>query len=124
MLGGGQSWPVPGGVTADGADDEVGDQRGPACLVGGADTTAGVAVEVLVEGQQVVPVRVALEEVDVTEDRAAAAGVVEEDRNEDRAPRNQMAAWVSGPEITLPVTGAMDSVMAGLLQGWPGRQRQ
>src|SRR5205823_1513870 len=30
---------------------------------------------------------------------------------------NQMAAWTSGPEMTLPVTGAMDSVMAGLLPG-------
>ena len=50
--------------------------------MGGADTTAGVAVEVLVEGQQVVPVRVALEEVDVAEDRAVAVLVVEEDRNQ------------------------------------------
>ena len=30
-----------------------------------------------------------------------------------------MAAWTSGPEITLPVTGRMDSVMAGLLRDWP-----
>jgi hypothetical protein len=30
-----------------------------------------------------------------------------------------MAAWVPGPEITLPVTGTMDSVMTGLLGGWP-----
>src|SRR6516164_11325697 len=73
---------VPGGGAAGGTQDEVGDQRGPARLVGGADATAGVAVEVLVEGQQVVPVRVGLEEVDVAEDRAAAALVVEEDRNE------------------------------------------
>ena len=73
---------VPGGAAAGGAQDEVGDQRGPARLVRGADTTAGVAVEVLVEGKQIVPVRVGLEEVDVAEDRAAAALVVEEDRNE------------------------------------------
>src|SRR5262252_10090753 len=66
---------VPGGAAAGGAHDEVGDQRGPARLVGGADATAGVAVEVLVEGQQAVPVRVGLEEVDVAEDRAAAAFV-------------------------------------------------
>jgi hypothetical protein len=75
-------WPVPGGATVGGAHDEVGDQRGPARLVGGADATAGVAVEVLVERQQVVPVRMGLEEADVTEDRAAAVLVVEEDRNE------------------------------------------
>ena len=62
--------------------DEVGDQRGPAGLVGGADTAAGVAVEVLVEGQQAVPVRVGLEQAGVAEDRAAAVGVVEEDRDE------------------------------------------
>ena len=62
--------------------DEGGDQRGPAGLVGGAGTAAGVAVEVLVEGQQVVPIRVGLEEAGVAEDRAAAAGVVEEDRDE------------------------------------------
>ena len=68
---------VSGGAAAGGAHDEVGDQRGPARLVGGADTTAGVAVEVLVEGQQVVPVRVGLEEADVAEDRAAAVLVVE-----------------------------------------------
>jgi hypothetical protein len=70
------------GGAAGGAYDEVSDQRGPARLVGGADTTAGVAVEVLVEGRQVVPVRVGLEEVGVAEDRAGAALVVEEDRNE------------------------------------------
>jgi len=39
-------------------------------------------------------------------------------RTWDRAPRNQMAAWASGSEITLPVTGTMDSVMAG---SFPGR---
>src|SRR5215831_11048663 len=78
----GQLWPVPGGAAAGGAYDEVGDQRCPARLVGGADATAGVAVEILVERQQVVPVRVGLEEVDVAEDRAATVLVVEEDRNE------------------------------------------
>src|ERR1700745_514992 len=38
-------------------------------------------------------------------------------RTWDRAPRNQMAAWTSGPEMTLPVMGVMDSVMARLLPG-------
>jgi hypothetical protein len=50
--------------------------------MGGADTTAGVAVEVFVKGQQVVPVRAGLEEAGVAEDRAAAVLVVEEDRNQ------------------------------------------
>jgi hypothetical protein len=78
---GGPSWLVADGAVGD-AHDEVGDQRGPAGLVGGAGTAAGVAVEVLVEGQQVVPVRVGLEQAGVAEDRAAAAGVVKEDRDE------------------------------------------
>jgi hypothetical protein len=50
--------------------------------MGGADTTAGVAVEVFVKGQQIAPVRVGLEEADITEDRAAAVLLVEEDRNQ------------------------------------------
>jgi hypothetical protein len=63
---------LSGWLRADAPDDEVGDQRGPAGLVGGADAAAGGAVEVLVEGQQVVPVRVVLEQADLAEDRAAA----------------------------------------------------
>src|SRR5215471_2570074 len=73
---------VPSGAVVGGAKDEVGDQRGPARLVAGADAPAGVTVEVLVEGQQVVPVPVGLEEAGVAEDRAAAILVVEEDRNQ------------------------------------------
>ena len=73
---------VPSGAVVGGAQDEVGDQRGPARLVAGADAPAGVTVEVLVEGQQVVPVPVGLEEAGVAEDRAAAVLVVEEDRNQ------------------------------------------
>jgi len=73
---------VPSGAVVGGAQDEVGDQRGPARLVAGADAPAGVTVEVLVEGQQVVPVPVGLEEAGVAEDRAAAILVVEEDRNQ------------------------------------------
>ena len=42
--------------------DQVDDQRGPPGLVRGAQPGAGVAVEVLVERQQVVPGRVALEQ--------------------------------------------------------------
>src|SRR6476620_3076227 len=44
--------------------DEVRDQAGPAGLVGGADASAGVAVEVLVEQQQVMPLGVGLELLD------------------------------------------------------------
>ena len=52
---------VPNGAVVGGAKDEVGDQRRPARLVAGVDAPAGVTVEVLVEGQQVVPVPVGLE---------------------------------------------------------------
>ena len=55
--------------------DQVGDQAGPAGLVRGADAGAGVAMEVLVELQQVVPLRVGLELLDRAVDRAAAVGV-------------------------------------------------
>ena len=67
------------------AGDEVGDQAGPSGLVGGAEAGAVVAVEVFVEGQQVVPGGVGLETLRVTEDRPAAVGVVEEDRDESAA---------------------------------------
>src|SRR6516165_6955095 len=53
---------VPSGAVVGGAKDEVGDQRRPARLVAGAGAPAGVTVEVLVEGQQVVPVPVGLEQ--------------------------------------------------------------
>ena len=53
---------VPNGAVVGGAKDEVGDQRRPARLVAGVDAPAGATVEVLVEGQQVVPVPVGLEE--------------------------------------------------------------
>src|SRR6516162_11782375 len=53
---------VPSGAEVGGAQDEAGDQRGPARLVAGAGAPAGVTVEVLMEGQQVAPVPVGLEE--------------------------------------------------------------
>ena len=55
--------------------DQVGDQPGPAGLVRGADAGAGVAVEVLVELEQVVPFRVGLELLDRAVDGAPAIGV-------------------------------------------------
>src|SRR5215510_7452569 len=41
---------------------KFGDERGPAGLMAGADRRAGVAVEVLVKWNQVVPVRIVLEQ--------------------------------------------------------------
>src|SRR6478609_930410 len=55
--------------------DQVRDDAGPAGLVRGSDPLARVAVEVLVEEQQVVPVRVGLELFDRAVDGAATIGV-------------------------------------------------
>ena len=54
--------PRPRGALASApTDDQVGDEAGPAGLVRGAEARAGVAVEVLVEGDQSRPARVGLE---------------------------------------------------------------
>ena len=71
---------VPNGAVVGGAKDEVGDQRRPARLVAGVDAPAGVTLEVLVEGQQVEPVPVGLEE--AWRRQRPAVLVVEEDRNQ------------------------------------------
>src|SRR5919199_604223 len=52
-------------------------ERRPACLMARADAGAGVAVEVLVKWNEVVPVRIGLKQFDVSEHRAAALLVVE-----------------------------------------------
>src|SRR6185369_13966904 len=54
--------------------DQVRDQAGPAGLVRSADARAGVAMEVFVELQQVVPLRVRLELLDRAVDRAPTVG--------------------------------------------------
>src|SRR5438067_8396067 len=61
---GDRSGPAPcaAGSLAHPADDQVGDEAGPPGLVRGSEAGAGVAVEVLVERDQVVPGRVLLEE--------------------------------------------------------------
>src|SRR5262245_35557874 len=61
---------------------QFGDERGPAGLMAGADTGAGVAVEVFMERDQVVPVRVALEVVVRAEHGPAPLGIAYEDRRE------------------------------------------
>src|SRR5205823_3777284 len=50
-------------------EDEVGDQAGPAGLVGGTEAAAVVAVEVLVERHQVMPARVGLKRLRIAEHR-------------------------------------------------------
>src|SRR5437867_5780653 len=65
---------------------EFGDEAGPARLVARADAGAVVAVEVLIEQNQVAPVRVALELLRGAEDRPAAVFAAQEDPRE--APRD------------------------------------
>src|SRR5262249_15851297 len=63
------------GRPAPALDEQVGDQAGPAGLVGRPQAGAGVAVEVLVEGDQVVPSGIALEELAIAEHGPPAAPV-------------------------------------------------
>src|SRR5262249_46760388 len=55
------------------------DEGRPAGLVAGADGRSRVAVEILVEGNQIVPVRIGLKQLVSTEDRAPTVRVVEQD---------------------------------------------
>src|SRR6266540_6872214 len=64
---------------------ELGDQAGPAGLVAGADAGPAVAVEVLVEQDQVAPVGIALEQLEGAVDRPASVTAAQEDAGE--APR-------------------------------------
>src|SRR6266511_460128 len=64
------------------ADDQVGDEPGPAGLVGGPEAGAGVAVEVLVEEDQVVPRWVLLQLAVAAEDGAPALLVPQEQRDQ------------------------------------------
>ena len=73
---------VPSGAEVGGAQDEAGDQRGPARLVAGAGATAGVTVEVLRKGSRLRQSRWVWKRPGVAEDRAAAVLVVEDDRNQ------------------------------------------
>ena len=55
------------------------DQAGPACLMAGAHTRAIVAMEVFVEGDQVMPVRIGLEFFGSAKDRPSLIGIFQED---------------------------------------------
>jgi len=57
---------------------DVGHQRGPARLVGGAKTSAVVAIEVLEEQHAIAPPRIALEALDAAEARSATTVVDQE----------------------------------------------
>ena len=62
--------------------DQPGDRTGPTGLMAGAQTGTVVAMKVLVEHQQVSPVRIALKRRHASVNRSAAAVVSAEDRNE------------------------------------------
>ncbi len=81
------------------ADDQVGDEPRPAGLVRRAEAGAGVAVEVLVERDQVVPGRVALEQLVAAEDRPPPVRALEEDPGQPRrrARRRPARATARGP---------------------------
>src|SRR5215212_9728558 len=64
-------WPVQ-------VHDQIQHERRPAGLVRGAEPGAGVAVKVLVEEQQVAPLRVALEEAGVAVERPPPVAVERE----------------------------------------------
>src|SRR5581483_3873536 len=64
--------------------EQLGHQRGPAGLVAGAQPGAGVAVEVLVEEDLLAPVRIALEQLGLAVDRAAAVRPRQEEAREAR----------------------------------------
>src|SRR3954451_1608925 len=68
------------------AGDQVGDEGGPARLMGGAEAGPGVAVEVLEEQQRVVPVGVGLQSLVVAEDRPAAARALRGDAHQPARP--------------------------------------
>src|SRR5438128_11171625 len=61
---------------------ELGHEPGPAGLVAGANAGAVVTVEVLVEEDEVAPVRIGLERVGAAVDRTPAVGPLEEDAGE------------------------------------------
>src|SRR5262245_4255905 len=64
---------------------ELGHKPGPAGLVAGAEAGASLAVEVLVEEDEVLPVRIRLERLEAAVHRPASVGTAEEDRGQ--APR-------------------------------------
>ena len=63
-------------------EDQVRDERRPAGLVGCSEPGAVVAVEVLVEGEVVPPGRIRLQRLDPAEERPAAVGPGQPDRDE------------------------------------------
>ncbi|MEI2781082.1 MAG: hypothetical protein V9H25_07375 [Candidatus Competibacter sp.] len=64
------------------AHHQIRQQAGPAGLMGGTQTLSGVAVEVLVELQQVAPVRIVLERAVGRECREASFGVATVDAHQ------------------------------------------
>ncbi len=74
--------------------EEFGDEPRPARLVAGADAGAVVAMEVLVEEDEVLPVRILLEGLEAPVHWTPAVGAAEEDR---RQPARQLGGDIPEP---------------------------
>ena len=61
------------------ANQDLGDQSGPAGLVAGAATAASVAVKILMKGNQIAPVGIIVEEFAVAEYCSSAFRIKQED---------------------------------------------
>src|SRR5690349_1998347 len=77
---------------------QLGDQGRPTRLVARADAPSTVAVEVLVERDQVTPVRIGLELLLLSEDRPPPDAVAQEDARE--APRQLHRDAIQGQELS------------------------
>lgn len=62
--------------------DQLGDQSRPACLMAGSDACSVVAVEVFIERDCIVPMAMALKDVNSPEYRPPARFILEEDMRE------------------------------------------
>src|SRR5438552_2085117 len=82
---------------------ELGDEARPARLVAGPEPGAGVAVEVLVEEDEVPPVRIGLKLVDTTEDRPPPILITDEDAGE---PAGQLQADLPERHESVTARGA------------------
>src|SRR5581483_10294032 len=87
------------------ADDEVGDEAGPAGLVRRAETGPGVAVEVLVKQDRVAPGRILLEQRVPAEHGTTSVGAAQEQRDE---PRRELGVDLGERQLLAGPSRALD----------------
>src|SRR5512145_334175 len=110
---------------------QLGDERRPPRLVAGPDASTVVPVKVLVEQEQIPPVRVVLEGLRPAEDRSAAVGVPEEDPGEParqlggHLPQVQPAVGSGGERhrqlVSVEVVEALQRLDEQVVHGKPDR---